>query len=162
MQLIAAVDRRWAIGRGDKLLFSIPEDLSRFKELTWGHAVICGRVTLSTFPQGKPLPGRRNLVLTHAPDLLPQGTEAVRSVDELFSLLEEESFVVGGASVYAQLLSRCSTAWITQVDADGEGDKFCPDLDKASDWKLDETGLWRTYGDLRYRFCCYKRCEKAL
>ena len=113
MELIAAVDRRWAIGRGERLLFSIPEDLHRFRALTEGNAIVYGRRTLSTFPDGQPLPRRRNYVLTHTPETLPSDAVGVRSVDALLSASAGENrlFVVGGEMIYRQLLPFCRAAW---------------------------------------------------
>ena len=96
LELIAAVDRRWAIGRGERLLFSIPEDLHRFRALTEGNAIVYGRRTLSTFPDGQPLPRRRNYVLTHTPETLPSDAVGVRSVDALLSRSGRRSSVGAG------------------------------------------------------------------
>lgn len=150
MELIVAVDARWAIGREGKLLFSIPDDLHRFKELTWGRTIVYGRKTLETFPGKKPLPGRTNLVLTHHPELLPEGATAVTAID-----VPDDCIVVGGASVYEQFLARCSVAHVTKILADGGGDSFFPDLDAHPDWQLvwqSESMQWR---GLRYCFCKY-------
>ena len=161
MELIAAVDRCWAIGRGERLLFSIPEDLHRFRALTEGNAIVYGRRTLSTFPNGRPLPRRRNYVLTRTPETLPSDAVGVRSVDALLSASagEDRLFVVGGEMIYRQLLPFCRAAWITQVDTDGAGDKFCPDLDADPAWTLADCGAWQEQGALRSRFCCYTRQE---
>ena len=152
MRLIVAVDKNWAIGREGELLYHIPEDLHHFKALTWGQTILYGRKTMDTFPGGRPLPGRRNLVLTHHPETLPPGAEAV----ETFSGLEE-AFVVGGASVYAQLLPQCTEAYVTKVDADGGGDAFFPDLDASPEWRLAEASESKQYHGLTYRFCRYVR-----
>ena len=161
MELIAAVDRRWVIGRGERLLFSIPEDLHRFRALTEGNAIVYGRRTLKTFPGERALPRRRNYVLTHTPETLPEGATGVHSLAALLSVStgEERLFVVGGESVYRQLLPLCTAAWITQVDADGAGDKFCPNLDADPAWTLDDCGAWQMHDNLRYRFCHYTRKE---
>ncbi len=159
MELIAAVDRRWAIGKGERLLFSIPEDLSRFKALTLGRAIVYGRKTLLTFPGQQPLPGRRNYVLTHAPETVPAPAQGYASVPALLAAAEGEErlFVAGGERVYRQLLPRCTLAWVTQVDADGAGDKFLPDLDAAPEWRLEEASDWKRWQGLGYRFCRYRR-----
>lgn len=152
MRLIVAVDRNWCIGRAGELLYHIPEDLHHFKALTWGQTILYGRKTMATFPGGKPLPGRRNLVLTHHPETLPSGAEAVETFTGL-----EEAFVVGGASVYAQLLPRCTEAFVTKVDADGGGDAFFPNLDASPEWRPAEASEPRQYDGLTYRFCRYVR-----
>ncbi len=100
-------------------------------------------------------------MLTHTPETLSSDAVGVRSVDALLSASAGENrlFVVGGEMIYRQLLPFCRAAWITQVDADGAGDKFCPDLDADQAWALADCGAWQEHGDLRYRFCCYKRKE---
>ena len=152
MRLIVAVDKNWAIGREGALLFRIPEDLHHFKALTWGQTIVYGRKTMATFPGGKPLPGRRNLVLTHHPETLPPGAEGLVTLSGL-----EEAFVVGGASVYVQLLPQCTEAYVTKVDADGGGDAFFPNLDASPEWRLAETSEPKQYQGLTYRFCRYVR-----
>ena len=104
MNMIAAVDQNWAIGKdGDQLVY-IPEDLKRFKALTTGHPVILGRKTLATFPGGRPLKGRRNLILSQSAGFAPEGAEVFRDLSALLAAAPEDSFVIGGASVYAALL----------------------------------------------------------
>ena len=157
MELIAAVDRDWAIGRGEELLFSIPEDLARFKSLTWGKAIVYGRKTMITFPGGKPLPGRKNYVLTHQPEQIPAPARGVASVEELLEAVRQEPtlFVAGGEQVYRQLLPFCDGAWITQIDAQGGGDRFLSNLDRMPEWQLAEVSEWKRWQDLRFRFCRY-------
>lgn len=157
MELIAAVDRDWAIGRGEELLFSIPEDLARFKSLTWGKAIVYGRKTMITFPGGKPLPGRKNYVLTHQPEQVPAPARGVASVEELLEVARQEPtlFVAGGEQVYRQLLPFCDGARITQIDAQGGGDRFLSNLDRMLEWQLAEASEWKRWQDLRFRFCRY-------
>ena len=152
MELVVAVDERWAIGREGALLFSIPEDLHRFKALTWGKPIVLGRKTLDTFPGRRPLPGRANLVLTHHPESLPEGFEAIGLED-----VPEDGVVVGGEDVYRQLLDRCSVAHVTKIFADGRGDAFFPDLDAHPDWMLDWQSEQQEWNDLQFRFCKYLR-----
>ena len=107
MNVIVAVDQNWAIGRdGDQLAY-LSEDLKRFKNLTLGHPVILGRKTLSTFPGGRPLKGRRNLILSRNPDFAPEGSEVFGSLEAVLRAAPEDTFVIGGASVYHALLDRC-------------------------------------------------------
>ena len=115
MNLIAAVDLNWAIGRdGDQLCY-IPADLKRFQALTTGHPVILGRKTLATFPGGRPLKNRRNLILSRDSAFAPEGAEVFRSLEALRAAAPADSFVIGGASVYAALLDWCDTAYITKI-----------------------------------------------
>ena len=104
MNVIVAVDQNWAIGKdGDQLVY-LSEDLKRFKSLTTGHPVILGRKTLATFPGGRPLKGRRNLILSRNTDFAPEGAEEFSDVEPLRAAAPEDAFVIGGAAVYRQLL----------------------------------------------------------
>ena len=153
--LIAAVDCNWAIGREGKLLFSIPEDLHRFRELTVAKTILYGRRTLSTFPAGRPLEGRTNLVLTHSPETLPEGC-----MQADLRNLPDELLVVGGAEVYKQMLPLCRKAWITKVEADGHGDRFLVNLDADPEWRLTACSEEKKWQDLTYTFCQYERVSE--
>ena len=99
MNLIAAVDEHWALGKdGDQLVY-LSQDLKRFKALTTGHPVILGRKTMATFPGGRPLKGRRNLILSRNPDFAPEGAEVFTDLDSLLAQAPEDACVIGGASV---------------------------------------------------------------
>ena len=161
MKLIAAADRSWGIGKDGKLLISIPGDMRFFKETTTGHVVVMGRKTLESFPGGRPLKNRINLVLTRDPQYEPEGVTVIRSLSELDRELErfadEEVFVIGGDSIYRQLLDRCDTALITRIDRVFEADAWFPDLDQDPDWELSETGEMQEYEGIRYQFLTYKK-----
>ena len=116
MDLIAVVDQNWAIGRNGDQLCYIPADLKHFQALTTGHAVLLGRKTLATFPGGRPLKNRRNLILSRDPGFAPEGAEVFRDVDSLLSAAPVDSFVIGGESVYRALLPHCDRAFITKLD----------------------------------------------
>ena len=117
MNLIVAVDQNWAIGKdGDQLVY-LKEDLKRFRTLTSGHTVILGRKTLATFPGGRPLKNRRNLILSRNPHFQAERAEVFPSVEELVKQADGDAFVIGGASVYEQLLPYCDTAYITKIHA---------------------------------------------
>ena len=106
MNLIAAVDEHWALGKdGDQLVY-LSQDLKRFKALTTGHPVILGRKTMATFPGGRPLKGRRNLILSRNPDFAPEGAEVFPDLDSLLAQAPEDACVIGGASVYQALLDK--------------------------------------------------------
>ena len=106
MNLIAAVDEHWALGKdGDQLVY-LSQDLKRFKNLTTGHPVILGRKTMATFPGGRPLKGRRNLILSRNPDFAPEGAEVFPDLDSLLAQAPEDACVIGGASVYQALLDK--------------------------------------------------------
>lgn len=159
MNLIVAVDKNWAIGKnGDQLVY-IQEDLKRFKALTFGHPVILGRKTLETFPSGRPLKGRRNLILSRSLDsALVNGAEVFSSLETLLSIDLEDAFVIGGASVYAALLDRCDTAYVTKIDCGFQNpDCFFPDLDKRPDWSVSEEGQELEEHGIKFRYVTYKR-----
>lgn len=157
LNLIAAVARDGGIGWQGGLLFSIPEDLHRFKSLTTGKTVVMGRGTLESLPGGRPLRGRRNLVLTHNEAFHRDGVETFHSLVELLAAVptEAEAWVIGGASVYRQLLPYCEVLYLTEVDAAPPADRFFPPLDAG--WKLVEATAWREAEGLPYRFCRYER-----
>lgn len=139
MKLIVAVDREWGIGYHGELLVTVKEDLAHFRELTIGKTVVYGSTTLRTFPGGRPLKGRKNLILTTNSDLKPEGAIVLHSVEELIAYekkhSEEEIIVVGGASVYKQLLQYCVTAYVTRFDASFKKDAYFPDLDVDPAWE---------------------------
>ena len=139
MIAIVAVERDWGIGRDGNLLLRNPADMKRFKERTMGHPVILGRKTLESFPGGKPLPGRDNLVLTRTMLDAPEGVQIFRDVDSLLAAAPADIFVIGGGEVYRQLLPWCDEAQVTFVDASIQADTYFPNLDDDSDWTLVES-----------------------
>lgn len=157
MELIVAVDENWAIGKdGDQLAY-ISEDLKRFKALTTGHPVILGRKTLATFPGGRPLKGRRNLILSRDPAFRPEGAEVYGDIDALLAVAPEDSFVIGGGSVYRALLGACGTAHVTKIHREFPADTWFPDLDQSPDWELTaEEGPYMS-GGLCFSYMTYRR-----
>ncbi len=138
MNLIVAVDQNWAIGKdGDQLIY-IPEDLKRFKALTTGHPVILGRKTLATFPGGRPLKGRENLILSATPGYQVEGAKVYPDLEALLADAPEDAFVIGGESVYRTLLPHCDTAYVTKIDAQFPADRYFPNLDEDGDWTISE------------------------
>lgn len=157
MKLIAAVDRSWAIGKdGDQLIY-LREDLKRFRDLTMNGCVILGRKTLEALPGGRPLKGRRNLVLSRDEGLRVEGAEVFHSVEDLLCAAPEDAFVIGGGSVYRALLSRCDTAYITQIDGEFPADCWFPDLDADGDWAAGEPSEPLEQDGITYRFVTYTR-----
>ena len=157
MNLIVAVDQNWAIGKdGDQLVY-IPADLKRFKALTMGHPVILGRKTLATFPGGRPLKGRRNLILSRNPDFAPEGAEVFGDAESLLAQAPEDSFVIGGASVYRNLLGRCDTAYVTKIDQSYPADCWFPNLDEDPAWTVEEESEPQEHEGLTFRYVTYRR-----
>lgn len=140
MDLIVNVSESWGIGyQGDQLVY-IPTDLLGFRKLTIGKTVIFGRKTLATFPEGKPLAGRRNLVLSRTRSI--PGAEVFPDLQSLKGVLSQmdssQVMVIGGASVYRALLPCCRRAFVTKTYGDYPADTFFPDLDRHPDWRLSE------------------------
>ena len=154
---IVAADEGWGIGKDGNQPCYIPADLKRFKALTTGHAVILGRKTLSTFPGGRPLPGRRNLILSRDPGFAPDGAEVFRDLTSLLAAAPEDAFVIGGGAVYAQLLPWCDTVYVTRLERAFPADTHFPDLDARSDWYLAETEGPYDHQGLTYRYDTYRR-----
>lgn len=157
LRAVVAADARWGIGREGDQLCRIPADLKRFRALTTGRAVILGRRTLATFPGGRPLPGRRNLILSRDPDFAPEGAEVFRDLDALRSAAPEDAFVIGGGTVYRQLLPWCSTAYVTRLEAAFPADTYFPDLDASPDWRRVESEGPYEHQGLLFRCDIYRR-----
>ena len=160
MNVIVAVDENWGIGRnGDQLIY-LREDLKRFKALTMGHPLILGRKTMATFPGGRPLKGRRNLILSRSPDFAPQGGEVYRSMEELLAQAPEDAFVIGGASVYHALIDRCSVAYVTKIQKAFPADCWFPNLDRDPAWRAEEPSEELEQDGVRYRYVTYRRVKQ--
>ena len=168
MKLIVAVDREWGIGYRGKLLATVKDDLAHFRELTVGKTIVYGSSTLRTFPYGRPLKNRINLILSTNPNFKPEGAVVLHSVEELIayekSHPEEDIVVVGGASVYKQLMPYCETAYVTQFEASFEKDAYFPNLDENPSWQcisVSEThysnGATDTEDRMPYCFTEYRR-----
>ena len=161
MNVIAAVDACWGIGKNNQLLVSIPADMKFFRSKTMGKVLVMGRKTLDSFPGGMPLKGRTNIVLTGNQGFTRKDVTVCHSLDELSALLKqyesEDVFVAGGGSIYRQLLPWCDTAYITKIDHRYDADTYFPDLDKDPQWELAFESEEQTCFDMTYHFCTYKR-----
>ncbi len=163
MNLIAAVDKNWAIGCKNKLLVSIPADMKFFRETTIGKVVVMGRKTLESFPNGMPLKKRTNIVLTHDKTYKVPDAILVHSMEELHEELKkypsEDIYVIGGETIYKQLLDECDVAHITKIDYEFEADAYFPNLDELPDWKITQDSEEQTYFDLEYYFYKYEKIK---
>ena len=164
MNIIAAVDKNWGIGNRGELLVSIPKDQKMFRQETSGKVVVLGRKTLDTFPQKQPLPNRVNIILTHDKSFQVKGAIVVHSIEELLEKLKkyssEDVYIIGGESIYQQMMPYCDTAHITQIDHAYQADAFFRNLDEDPEWELTAEGEEETYFDLEYRFVRYNRKKK--
>lgn len=161
MNLIVAVDKNWAIGKYNKLLVSIPDDMKFFRETTTGKVVVMGRKTLESFPNSNPLPNRVNIVLTRDAKYEAKGAVVVHSKEELNEELKkynsDDIYVIGGESIYRLMLDECDRAFVTYVDYSYDADTYFPNLDEMNDWKLAEESEEQTYYDIEFYFRTYTR-----
>ena len=161
MNIIVAADKNWAIGKNNKLLVSIPQDMKFFRETTTGKVVVMGRKTLESFPGGQPLKKRVNIVLTQDKNYHVNGADIVHSIDALLEELKkypaEDIYVIGGESIYRQLLPYCDKAYVTKIEHAYDADTFFPNLDEDPQWRMTKTSDEQTYFDLEYEFTIYER-----
>lgn len=161
MNVIVAADSNWGIGKDNKLLVSIPADMKFFRTTTTGKVVIMGRKTLESFPNGLPLKNRVNIVLTRDTNYKVKGASVVHSVEEALEEVKkydtEDVYVIGGDSIYKQLLPYCQKAHVTKIDFAYEADTFFPNLDEMGEWKITQRSEEQTYFDLEYEFVTYER-----
>ena len=161
MNLIVNVDKNWAIGKDNKLLFRLSQDMKFFRNHTTDNIIIMGRRTLESFPGSKPLPNRTNIVLSRQKGYAPDGVTVCHGTDELAQLLKdaaEDIYVIGGESVYRELLPLCGTAYVTKVDAAADSaDSFMVNLDESPDWELEEESEELEEKGIKFRFVKYKR-----
>lgn len=135
--LIAALAKNRVIGRDNQLIWNLPEDMAHFRQLTAGHVVLMGRKTWESLPpRFRPLPGRRNIVITRQTDFNAPGAELAHSLDAGLqrAASAETIFVIGGAEIYAQALPRAGRLELTEVDLTPEGDAWFPEF-SAGDWQ---------------------------
>ncbi|KKB97779.1 dihydrofolate reductase [Mycolicibacter arupensis] len=157
ISLIWAQSLSGVIGRAGGIPWRVPEDQARYKQLTLGHTVVMGRLTWESLPASvRPLPGRRNVVVTRSPDYVAEGATVVTSLED--ALDADDVWVVGGAEIYALALPLASQCEVTEIDIDlpvGDGDAVAPVLDES--W-LGSAGEWLTSkSGLRYRYVHYRR-----
>ena len=160
MKLIVAVDKNWAIGKNNRLMWSIPADMKFFRETTKGNIVIMGRKTLESFPQSQPLKNRVNIVISKNPDYKVKDAVVVHSVEEALEeakKYEGETFVIGGESIYRAMLKYCDTALVTKIDHAYDADTYFPSLDEDPEWKMTKISEEQTSFDLEYYFTVYER-----
>lgn len=159
LSIVVAMDRQRGIGIDNQLPWHLPEDLAHFKRTTTGHAIVMGRKTFDSI--GRPLPNRRNIVVTRNPDWRHDGVEAVTSVDAALALLGDgQAFVIGGAQIFAETLPRTSTLIVTEIDADFRCDTFFPAIDPSA-WT--ETARERHHSEksgLPYSIVTYQRNQE--
>lgn len=162
MKAIVAVDNKWGIGKNNSLLFSLPADMAFFRQTTTGKVIVMGANTLKSFPGGKPLKNRVNVVLSTTLGKI-EGAVTVRNLEELKKELSKYSpddvYIIGGAKVYKTMLPFCSEALVTKVDADGDADAFFENLDGKKGWACISEGQPTQTNGFAVRFTVYKNSD---
>lgn len=161
MRAIAAVDSHWGIGNKGRLLVSIPADHKMFRKTTLNKVVVYGRKTLETFPLSQPLDSRTNIILSRNENLRVKNATVCHSIEELLAELSQydpdDVYVIGGESVYRELLPYVDLIEITAIDYAYEADAFFPDLDADPDWEVAQESEEQTFFDVAYTFKRYVR-----
>ncbi|MBQ9612332.1 MAG: dihydrofolate reductase [Lachnospiraceae bacterium] len=161
MNAIVAVDRNWAIGNKGQLLVSIPNDHKMFRKETLDKVIVYGRKTLETFPLAQPLDKRTNIIVSANPDYKVKGALVVHSIPELLEELKQydtdDVYIIGGASIYRQMLPYCNTVHVTKIDYAYEADVYFPNLDMDPEWEITAGSDEQTYFDIAYEFVRYDR-----
>lgn len=161
LSLIAAVAQNRAIGKAQKLLWHLPEDMRYFRETTRGKTVIMGRKTWESLPEAfRPLPGRRNIVVTRNPDYVATGATLARSLPEALSAASDnnndnEIFVIGGAELYRQALPLAQRLYLTEVAENYAGDAFFPEI-PVQEWREVSRSPQRSASGLEFAFVVYQ------
>ena len=161
MNLYVTADANWGIGYNNDLLIRIPRSQKMFLEETKGKVLVMGKNALATMPQGLPLAGRTNIVLSTNKNLFIKGAVVVHSIEELLEEVkqypEEDVYVVGGESTFHQLLPYCNVAHVVKLDHTYTANKYFLNLDKQEEWKLTADSDELTYFDIAYEFLKYER-----
>ena len=164
MELIVAVYDDWGIGRDGTQPIALSADRKFFRETTRGAMVIVGRRTIGDFPGQKPLPGRVNVALTRQTDEIP-GFTVCNSPEQAMELAKtvQRAMVIGGGSIYRQMLPLCDTAYVTKVHTTPESDTFFPNLDADPAWRMTQVLQSGQEDGIDYEMCLYQRVteEKA-
>jgi len=161
ISIIVAVSDDLGIGMNNDLLWHLPEDMKRFKRLTTGNTIIMGKRTWESLPK-RPLPGRKNVVITDIPDETFEGAVMAYSIDDAVSKCKGDSeiFIIGGGSVYRQFMTLADRLYITHVHKKTEADTFFPKIDKRT-WEIAEKEEFTPEGDgVPYTYIIYTRKKK--
>lgn len=161
MKLILAVDRNWAIGRENKMLYDLKKDLKHFKETTTGGLVIMGRKTFDSI--GRALPNRENIILTRDKDLKREDVLVFNDISEIISYVKKspkEAFVIGGSEICELLLSYIDEAIITKIDKESPADTYLHNFDKDPDFEFIEESEPIDDEGIKIKFVRYKRKER--
>ena len=160
MNIIAAADKNWGIGKDNNLLDHISEDMKFFKEKTLSKVVIMGKNTFLSLPGQKPLPERKNIVLTHDKSFKKDGIIVCESIEKAIEeakkdYSDEDIFFIGGESVYSAAVVFCDTAYITKIDNEYDADRFLVDFDNLNGWHIKNEEMIKTKKGIYISFTTY-------
>lgn len=159
MDAIVAVYSDWGIGAGGTQPVVLKADRQHFVDLTRGRTVIVGRRTLADFPGGRPLRGRRNIVLTRGGTAI-DGAELAHSAAEAYEMSGADAMVLGGQSVFRDMMPYIDRVFVTKINCRPCSDSFFENLDESSDWRITDQSEALREGDIEYSFICYERTER--
>ncbi|MBE5964024.1 MAG: dihydrofolate reductase [Lachnospiraceae bacterium] len=163
MNILVTTDSKWAIGKNGKQFVNIPENDKLIRQETEGKVVVMGRLAYALFENAFSLGKRKLIVLTNDKKFDKKNVQCVYSVDELLEELKqynsEDIFIVGGASVFEQLLDKCDVVHLTKINYSYEADKYFPNLDENAAWKITNRSDEKTYFDLEYEFIQYEKVK---
>lgn len=157
IKIIVAISKNRVIGDSNKLIWHLPSDLKRFKEVTTGHPIIMGRKTYQSI--GRLLPNRRNIIVTRDQNYQVDGCEVVNSIEEALMLTNNDCFIIGGGEIYKQTLHIADQIYMTEVDAEFEGDTTFPELNKAWYISKKEDFVSDEKNPYNYSFVFYEKFE---
>lgn len=159
MNLIVAADKNFAIGKNGDIPWHISADMKYFRSVTVGKSIIMGRKTLESFPESKPLPKRKNIVLSRDKSLKIEGAVTVSSIEEAVAEAGDDCFVIGGGEIYKMFLPYVKYAYVTRVNAEFDADTFIVNLDKEENWKLLKKGEMSEENGIEFSFDIYENTE---
>ena len=166
MKMIVCVSENFGIGKGGDLLFSLPPDMKFFRETTLNKVVVMGRSTLDSFPGGKPLKNRTNVVISRDKGFCREGANVLNSKDDVLSFISkfdtDDVYIIGGAQIYEMFRDECDTALVTKVYKTPECDKFFFDIDSDESWKLVSQSEKMEYEGTEFSFCTYKKLKGGI
>lgn len=163
MNLIVAVDNNWAVGYRGGLLTYLPGDLPYFKEKTMGKVVIMGRKTLESLPKGKPLKGRKNVILTRDSNYRCENAVVCNNKDEIIEYIgqfqSEDVYVIGGAQIYNLFMNECNKAYVTKIYSQLPADKYINNMDKLENWEITWKSDMNEHEGIEYQWILYENKE---
>ena len=157
IKIIVATSNNRVIGDSNKLIWNLPSDLRRFKEITTGHPIVMGRKTYESI--GRPLPNRRNVIITKDTNYVVDNCEVVNSIEEALLLTNNDCFIIGGGEIYKQTLPLASQVFLTLIDEEFQGDTYFPELDKS--WFLSKEEKFQSdeKNPHNYSFIVYEKFQ---